>query len=142
MLYDLDWSYWNLDLDIAYPTKNTNVSSPTYLGTSLVIVRNLYRNTEFKDLYLKSLAKYLKTTFKPNRMNEIVTELAKEIETEMPYHIKRWQGQYLNNVDNWNNNINKFKNLINTRYQKVINSLKTNFNLSNEEYNKYFGDLR
>ena len=144
MLYDLDWSLWNMGLDMAYPTKYTRVPAATYLSSSITIVRTLYQNSEFKNLYLKSLAKYLSTTFKPERMEKIIDELAREIEKEMPYHIKRWGGSYpsLSSMNAWKNNINNFKRTINNRYNRVVSNLQSNFNLSNSEYNKYFGELK
>ena len=108
------------------------------------VPRKLYQNSEFKDLYLKSVAKYLKNTFKPDRMNKIVDELAGEIENEMPYHIKKWGGSYsrLSSMTLWKNNLKRFKSSLTTRYNKVVSNIRSNFNLSNSEYNKYFGDLK
>lgn len=144
MLYDLDWSLWNLSLDMGYPIKNIKVPAATYVGTSIQIVRKLYQNSEFKDLYLTSLAKYLKTTFKPDRMTKIVDELAKEIEDEMPYHIIKWGSSYvrLSSMTRWKNNLKSFKNNLTIRYNNVVNNIRSYFNLSNNEYNKYFGDLK
>ena len=144
MLYDLDWSLWNMGLNMGYPTRFGGTPAATYLNSSLVIVRNLYKNKEFKDLYLSSLAKYLKTTFKPDRMKKIVDELAKEIENEMPYHIKKWGGSYpsLRSMSGWKNNVSSLKNSLTNRYNRVVNNLKSYFNLSNNEYKKYFGDLK
>ena len=144
MLYDLDWSLWNMGLDMGYPTKYSRVPAATYLSTSITIVRKLYQNSEFKDLYLTSLAKYLKTTFKPDRMTKIVDELAAEIEKEMPYHIDRWGRSYgrLRSMSAWKNNLKTFKNTLTTRYNRVVSNLRSNFNLSSSEYNKYFGDLK
>ena len=144
MLYDLDWSLWNMGLDMGYPTKNSGVPAATYLSSSVKIVRKLYQNSEFKDLYLTSVAKYLKTTFKPDRMNKIVDELASEIEKEMPYHISKWGSSYarISSMNLWKNNIKGLKNNLTTRYNRVVGNLRNYFNLSNNEYSKYFGDLK
>lgn len=144
MLYDLDWSLWNSSLNMGYPIKFGNTPAATYLSSSLVIIRNLYKNSEFKDMYLKKLAYYLKNTFKPDRMNKIIDELAKEIENEMPYHIKRWGSSYpgLNSMSKWKSNISSFKSSYKSRYNNVVNNIKSYFSLSNNEYNKYFGDLK
>ena len=144
MLYDMDWSLWNLNLDMGYPIKNGRVPAATYLSSSINIVRKLYQNSEFKDLYLTSVAKYLKTTFKPDRMKKIVDELSSEIENEMPYHIKKWGSSYsrLSSMSLWKNNLKNFKNTLETRYNRVISNLRIYFNLSNSEYQKYFGDLK
>ena len=129
---------------MGYPSNHSRVPAATYLSSSIKIVRKLYQNSEFKDLYLTSLAKYLKTTFKPDRMTKIVDELAKEIENEMPYHISRWGSSYgrLSSMGAWRNNLKNFKNTLTTRYNRVVNNLRSYFNLSNNEYNKYFGDLK
>lgn len=144
MLYDMDWSLWNMGLDMGYPIKSGRIPAATYLSSSINIVRKLYKNSEFKDLYLKSLAKYLKETFKPDRMKKIVDELAKEIEPEMTYHINRWGSSYprLNSMSAWKRNLNNFKSTLTTRYNRVISNLRSYFNLSTSEYNKYFGDLK
>ena len=144
MLYDMDWSLWNMGLDMGYPIKSGRVPAATYHAATINIVRKLYQNSEFKDLYLKNVAKYLKTTFKPDRMTKIVDELAKEIENEMTYHIKRWGTSYarLSSMTSWKNNLKNFKNTLTTRYNRVVSNLKGYFNLSSSEYNKYFGDLK
>ena len=144
MLYDMDWSLWNMGLDMGYPIKSGRVPAATYLSTSIKITRKLYQNSEFKDMYLKNLAKYLTKTFKPDRMKKIVDELAKEIENEMKYHINRWGNSYarLNSMSRWKSNLNSFKNNLTTRYNRVVGNLRSYFNLSNSEYNKYFGGLK
>ena len=143
MLYDLDWSLWNMNLDISYPTRYGSVPAATYLSSSINMVRKLYQNSEFKKQYLTSLGKYLKTTFKPERVNEIIDELVSEIKDEMPRHINRWKGSYpnLNSMDAWMRNINNFKNTYRKRYESVLRNLKSNFKLSNSEYEEYFGGL-
>ena len=139
MLYDLDWSMWSSSVNMSFPVIWGNIPAVTYVDSSINITRRLYSNSEFKDLYLRSLAKYLSHTFKPDRMNNIVDELAREIESEMPYHIDRWNSGY--NMERWNNNLNSFKNMITNRYNYVLSNLKREFNLSDSEYEKYFGEL-
>ncbi len=144
MVYDLDWSLWNTGIDFSYPIKNTNIPAATYLYSSISIVRSLYKNSEFRDLYLTNFAKFLKDIVKPERINKTIDELATEIEKEMPNHIKRWQGLYpsLSSMNAWNNNIKSLKNSLNNRYKYVVNNLKNSLNLTNSEYQKYFGDLK
>jgi len=140
MLYDLDWSLWNTSLSMNYTVLNTKSPAVTNVYSVYDIARRLYKNREFKDLYLSTLAYHLKNTFNPGRMNEIVDELANEIANEMPYHIKRWPNSY-SSINNWNNNIKNFKKKLTNRYNYVIKNIKTEFNLTNKEYEKYFGSL-
>ena len=144
MIYDLDWSMWNSNLSMNYPVMNTNIPAVTYLYSSISITRRLYRNSEFRDLYLKTLAYHLKNTFNPDRMNGIVDELTKEIETEMPSHIDRWGREYpyLSNMNRWHSNLDNFKKMITNRYNYVTSHVRSEFNLSEAEYNKYFKELQ
>ena len=144
MLYDLDWSFYFSSVRMSYPFISGSYSPVvTYDYQVMTLTKRLYKNKEFRDLYLKTLSYHLKNTFKPSRMNEIIDELSSEIETEMPYHIKRWGDKYpnLNSMNKWKNNLKSFKSSINKRYNTVLNRLKSDFNLSSSEYKKYFGDL-
>ena len=143
MLYDLDWSMWNSNLNMSYPVINTRIPAVTYLYSLFEISRKLYRNSEFKDLYLKTLSYHLKNTFTPERMNSIVDELSKEIENEMPYHIEKWGNSYsnLSSMNRWKNNLSNFKTMIENRYNYAVKNVKNEFHLSEEEYQKYFKDV-
>lgn len=138
MLYDLDWSLWNTNLSMNYTVLNTHIPPVTYVYSVYEISRKLYQNNEFKDMYLKTFAYHLENTFKPERMHKIVDELAKEIETEMPYHIQRWPGMH-SNINAWNNNVQNFKTKLTNRYNYVTKNIKREFNLNDSEYQKYFG---
>ena len=140
MLYDLDWSLWDVTKDFSYPINDNRVPAATYLGSVYVMTRKLYKNPEFRDLYLKTVAYHLKNTFIPSRINKITDELSEEIKNEMPYHIARWNDD-IKSISSWENNLTRFKNTITSRYNYVVSNLKSYFNLSNSEYNKYFGDL-
>ena len=143
IMYDLDYAYNNYE-----QKANIFVNQNPYYNSSLDIVVKLYKNKEFKDLYLKSLAKYLKTTFKPSRVNKIIDSLVKEVKNEMSYHIKRWQGysyiygwDQIGSISAWNSNISTLKNQIRNRYNYIVRNLKKGFRLSNSEYKKYFSGL-
>jgi len=140
MLYDLDWSLWSSKLSMSYTVIDKKIPAATYLSSTFKISRNLYKNPEFKDLYLKTLAYHLENTFTPDRMNEIIDMQAKEIENEMPYHIERWPSMYTS-MNDWRYNLNRFKESLSNRYNYVIKNIKSDFNLSDSEYEKYFGDI-
>ena len=143
MLFDLDRSFEDLDVDIGYPVKSSSISLYTYIPSSIMLIRNLYRNSIAKDIYLKTLSYHLKNTFNPSNMNRVIDELAKEIENEMPYHIKRWGKEYknINSMERWKTNISNLKQDIARRYERVINNLQKDLNLTDEEYKSYFKDL-
>jgi len=141
MLYDLDWSLWSSKLSMSYTVIDKKIPAATYLSSIFKISRNLYKNKEFKDLYLKTLANHLKNTFTPSRMNEIIDMQASQIENEMSYHIERWPSMYPS-MNDWKYNLNRFKTSLTDRYNYVIKNIKNDFNLSESEYEKYFGDIQ
>lgn len=140
MLYDLDWSLWNTNLSMNYTVLNTKSPAVTNLYSVYDIARRLYKNQDFKDLYLSTLAYHLEHTFTPKRMHQIIDELAQEIRPEMSYHIKRWPSMY-SSMNNWENNVTNFKKKLTNRYNYVTKNIKQQFNLTNKEYEKYFGFL-
>ena len=144
MLYDIDWSLYYTSRSFNYPVISTNIPAVTYVYSTIDITRRLYQNSEFRDLYLTQLAYHLKNTFKPERMNKIIDELAQEIENEVPYHNTRWANtnSSMGSMNTWKSNLTRFKTKVNTRYNYVVNNLKSSFNLSNADYDKYFGDLK
>ena len=133
MLYDLDYCSFSESLDaFLFLTTDNNIDW-------VKIIKKLKDNSEFRDLYLTSLG----TTFKPERVNKIIDENVKIIEGEMFYHLMKWgtSNKDSESVSIWKNNIASFKNNYAKRYNHIVSSLKTGFNLSDSEYNKYFGGL-
>ena len=136
MLYDLDYC----------AILNNHHDNFLYLQINnstdwVTIMKKLAENQEFRALYLTSLGKYLKTTFKPDRAIAIIDKLVSEVEKEMPYEIERWHYMPASMAE-WRNYIDKTKTSFQSRYSEVVRSLKSRFNLSDSEYNKYFGELK
>ena len=57
--------------------------------------------------------------------------------------MKKWAGTNsgMGSMNSWRNNLNNLKNKNKNRYNYVVKNLKSAFNLSASDYNKYFGDL-
>ena len=140
MLYDLDWSLWDTSRSFSYPIYEGKVPAATYLPSVYTMTRKLYQNSEFRDLYLKSIANALKNCFKPEIINALVDKYADEVREEMPSHIARWD-EGARSMSSWENNLERFKNALTNRYNTVVSRLKSEFNLSDSEYQNYFGDL-
>lgn len=149
ILFDLDQTFfsytykkvkWNLPFE-PYAHGNSY-----YLNTTLM--NYLIKNPQFRELYIKTFAKHLSTTFKPDRMIKILDKMVKEIEKEMPYHIKRWYKESigvssytLDNMNEWYNNINYFKKQLRERHSIALKTVKSGLKLTNQEYNKYFKNI-
>ena len=149
VLYDQDWSLYPTlyrYVDLYYPFEPYGHGIGNYFST--IVTYKLWQNWRFRDLYLSTFAYHMKNTFNPDRMIEILDEMVKEVENEMPYHIDRWYYDYvsagkqpISSMNNWRNNIDNLKTIIRERYNLVKWNLKSQFRLSNQEYNTYFGDL-
>lgn len=146
ILFDLDqtllpYSYNTINWEL--PFKPYAHGNGYYLNTTLM--SNLIKNPKFKSLYIETFAYHLNNTFKPDRMNQILDKMVKEIESEMPYHIDRWYKESiqvssytLDNMNEWYNNINYLKKQLKERHKVAINTIKEGLGLTNEEYQKYF----
>jgi len=146
ILFDLDQTY----LPYSYTTVRWKLpfepyahGNGYYLNTTLM--NKLIKNPKFRELYIKTFAKHLNSTFKPDRMYKILDKMVDEIKSEMPYHISRWYNESigvststLSSMDNWYNNIATFKRQLKERYNIIKNNIKGGLGLTNEEYNKYF----
>ena len=146
ILFDLDqsffsWSYQRIKWKLPFePYAHGN---NYYLNTTLM--NRIIKNPKFRELYIKTWAKHLKTTFEPNRMINILDKMVNEIKDEMPYHIKRWYNESirvsmytLDNMNEWNSNIAYFKKQLKERHKIALNTIKEGLGLTNEEYQKYF----
>ena len=146
ILFDLDqtfftWSYTTIKWKLPFePYAHGN---NYYLNTTLM--SRIIKNPKFRELYIKTWATHLKTTFEPNRLNKILDKMVNEIKDEMPYHIKRWYNESigvsmytLDNINEWNNNISYFKKQLKERHKIALNTIKGGLGLTNEEYQKYF----
>ena len=137
MVYDLDWCEFK---GVMNEFLFLNIKSPVEW---VKIIIKLKDNSEFREQYLMSLGKYLKTTFKPDRVKKIIDEKTREIANEIPYHLQKWGSNSFNalNVSDWNNKVNDLKNIYEKHYNDIVRNLKVKFNLNDSEYNKYFGGL-
>lgn len=146
ILFDLDqsffsWSYTSIKWKLPFePYAHGN---NYYLNTTLM--NRIIKNPKFRELYIKTWAEHLKTTFEPNRMIKILDKMVLEIKDEMPYHIKRWYNESirtsmytLDDMNEWNSNISYFKRQLKERQKIALNTIKGGLGLTDAEYKKYF----
>lgn len=156
------WRWIVFDLDNAFHVSPSNSSYTPTIRWELpfsdyvpghsytvdrTIMRNIIKNPKIREMYIKTWAEHLKTTFKPERMHKILDRMVKEIEQEMPYQINRWYSESIYtsqftiyNMNHWRNNVANLRKVITDRYNYAIKNIRTGLNLTKEEYNKYFGN--
>lgn len=151
VLFDLDWAmfpttYYSGYNDLTYPFQP--YGHGTGMGFPTTLTYNLWKNSEFRDQYLKTLAYHLKNTFNPERCIKLLDGIVDQVKSEMPYQISRWYDEFkqagvspISSMTQWNARVAEMKVMLRNRYSMVLNSIRSQFGLSDAEYNKYFGDL-
>jgi len=149
VLFDLDWCMYPSTyrwVDFNYPTLPYGHGYGNYFPTT--ITYNLWKNPKFRDLYLSTFAYHMKNTFYPERVHGILDEVSGMVRNEMPRQIDRWHDEFkdygynsVSSVKNWDSKLNQMKGMLTNRYDIVLDNMKSQFKLTNAEYNKYFGDL-
>lgn len=134
MLWDEDATFGHYVNYTGIPAQNPYVS-PCFqehiTGTSdpeghVKVLNRLLANPGFKQYYIARYADLLNTVFKPSFMLYTLDSMANIIQPEMQRHCTRWAGNYTQ----WQNNVQKIRNFINTRYSVVTTGLNSCYNLS------------
>ena len=74
---------------------------------STFLMRNLLKNTTFKNDFVTRYESLLATTFAPANVKALINQMKAVIEPEMPRHIKTWgdAGPDYTTIQLWNDNI-------------------------------------
>lgn len=137
IFYDLDSGYYNVDrYGFNYYTRSQGIG---YGNFSTALLRNLMKSSEFKKTFLERLAYNLKNTWSTENFNKKIDEVIDEVtEDEIERNLKRWNS---NTMSKWRSNVDNLKSFAKKRNSYILKETKSYFKLSNDEYNKYFGDL-
>ncbi len=101
----------------------------------------LLNSQEFKNEFVQRFASYLNTSFKPERVIQMIESMKSDIEKEMPRDIERWGGQTtvgggqatcLESLSDWNANVEILREFARQRPAYVKQHIKNTFGLSNE----------
>jgi hypothetical protein len=90
------------------------------------VLNRLRQNPDFEQYYISRYADLLNTAFKPSNMIPLLDSMVNIIAPEMPKHCIRWGGQ----MDQWNENVQKIRNFINTRYSVVASGMKACYSIT------------
>jgi hypothetical protein len=129
ILYDTDFSFGLVE----WPTHNTlqfalEANGPGWPNPpwSTFLFRSLMENQEFQIQFINHFCFYLSTRFKPDYVNEHITNTVENISEEMSNHIDRWGGS----ISQWYQNVNTVTQFGNVRRMYVFNHLSSYFGLS------------
>jgi hypothetical protein len=137
IFYDLDSAFYNVNLN--YYNFSTNASGMTPSHFSTFLLRNLMKNSKFKETYLERLSYNLKNTWSTDnvlkKIDEIIDEISKD---EIKRNMERWNKSY----SEWEKNVEFVRDYARKRNEYMISGAKSYLNLSNSEVKKYFGDVK
>ena len=83
-------------------------------------------NEEFKEYYVSRYVDLLNTVYRPDTMINFLDSIEGYVLPEMEAHCERWGGS----VAEWQTNVQKIRNFINTRYNVVLKGLNSCYNLN------------
>lgn len=98
------------------------------------LFRNLLENENFKAYFITRFADLLNTTFLPNRLNDLITQMQNKIESEINSHSSRWN--HIGSLEQWNTNVEVMKTFALQRPAYQRNHIQEKFNIS-ENINTY-----
>ena len=111
--------------------------TPSHFSTFLL--RNLMKNSKFKQTYLERLSYNLKNTWSTENVLKKIDDVINEIGTdEIKRNMDRWNKSY----SEWERNVNFVRDYAKNRNKYMISGAKSYFGLSSSEVKKYFGDVK
>ena len=132
ILFDLDaaFSAWFEDnktfntLEYALDSDGPGWPNPPW---STFLFRKMIENQSFKYDFINCFADNLNTIFRPDVLENQLSEMKSVIEPEIENHLNRWGG---GSIDNWEYGISKVRNFVKERRGYVRNHIRSQFNLS------------
>jgi len=129
ILYDTDFGfglvewYGHNTLQFALEANGPGWPNPPW---STFLFRSLMENEEFQIQFINHFCFYLSTRFKPDYVNQHITNTVTNISDEMQNHIDKWGGS----IVEWYQNVNTITQFGNLRHDYVFNHLSSYFGLS------------
>jgi hypothetical protein len=134
------WVFYDLDLGLGNNNytgykrntlkKFTSVNNEGWPDPpwSTFIIRKLLENQNLRFKYIVNTCDYLNTVYHPDTALALFNKMAKRIEPEMAYHVKKWG----TSLTNWRFHLNVVRTFVKERPKYMRQHLKEKFNLGNE----------
>ena len=132
LIFDLDFSF---GLDEKSNFSTNSMEHATMLGESWphancsnLLFRKLLENEEFKSQFLARFEYHLNTTFKPERINDIIDGFVENYSIEIVHQIRRWN--YPSLFSEWENEVDILREFARKRPWYMVNNIVSFFDLS------------
>ena len=137
------WRWILFDTDLGFGAQsrgqydsNTLANATSATGTyyanppwATFLLRELLKNSAFKNQFIQRFASHLNITFNPQRVLNIIDSLKTNIEPEIPRHIQKWE-QSTSFNDGWYYHVGVMREFASLRPGYVIDHLIEKFGLS------------
>ncbi|MCI9233677.1 MAG: hypothetical protein HFH08_03645 [Bacilli bacterium] len=135
IFYDLDFSMYFPENN--YYTFMTNPEGMSDFKVPTTFMVNMFKSKEFKKDFVERLSWNLKNIWKEERVLERLNEIYNVLKPEMERNQKRWNMT----MKDWEDSIEVVRNYIKKREGYLLRQTKNFFHLSQDDMNKYFGEL-
>lgn len=137
VLFDLDWALypstykWNMVEEMFNPSGH---GVGKMFDTDLMVA--LVANQGFREYFISTYGKYLRTVFDTERMLSIFDAMVAEIEAEMPYQIERWGAP--SSYSRWESNVKRLREIVAEKNALVRADVIDTFTNSTVSYMRQF----
>ncbi len=125
MLFDLDRGFRHIDDEALLYVADADETS--------IVFRNLLQNKTFVHAFASRYYTHLNTTFRTERVKDIIKNVRESIEPEVARHFARWPKDRRDNpvsVNTWNTSIDHLNTFAEQRAINVDTDLRRDFNLT------------
>ena len=145
LLSDQKWHFVFYDLDATW---SHNGPASSYLSancsnkvmkTQNILIQELLKNEEFRQLFLQRLSLHLHETFTTENTTLVFDSLINTIKPEMYRNCERWPE--ILSYARWEKNVNAFREKFKERNKIMLNDLRKFLSITDEENERYFSDL-
>ena len=134
VFYDLDFGFHNYRHN--YYTFLTSGYGSGELGFDNSLIRNLLKNSEFRQHFLERMSYNMKNVWTDERINAKIDELEAMIRSEMPRNQSRWGLK----MSTWEKELDVLRYFVSQRRAYLLAHTKAYFKLSDQQMKEYFGE--
>lgn len=134
--YDIDASWGRTSRPMSFYVRMEGDRVVRAVNT---LTHNLLKNDNFRQLFLERLSHHMHTTFTYDNVTTKFDNLINTIKPEMKRNCERWAS--VMSYNSWEKHIADFRNKFKDRDKDVLNGLRHELQITDEENKKYFSDL-
>lgn len=134
--------FYDLDFSMYFPVNNyytfmTNPEGMSDFKVPTVFMINMFKSQEFRHDFVERLSWNLKHVWNEKHLSKHLEELYQTLYPEMERNQKRWGMT----MEDWTSSVDIVRDYIKKRKGYLLKHTQNFFNLTNQEMDKYFGDV-